>query len=310
MEIYVALDLTPAQVQYLQAVAELDTVNFAGLTRDGQALHPAFSRCEIAFGNPPPEWLAAAPGLRWVQLESTGFGEYASLEDITTGRQPIFTNLAGFFAEAVAETCLAGILAIYRGVDTCTRLKQSKTWLGDDLRPQLRTLTGSRIILFGYGAINSRLAELLQPFDCEIISFRSDWKAELLDDALETADIVVCAAPDAPGVHRVFDRERLLRLPGSALFVNVGRGSIVDEGALAACLADGRISGAVIDVTDEEPLPLDHQFWDCPDLILTQHTAGGTEDENDRKLQVFKANLERYRSGKPLAGIVDFKRGY
>ena len=310
MEIFVALDLNPAQIRHLQDLADSDTVHFAGLPRDGQPRHPAFPRCEVAFGNPPAEWLAAAPGLRWIQLESTGFGEYASLDRIAAEGRPVFTSLAGFFAEPVAETCLAGILALYRGTDTCAHLKETKTWLGEALRPRLRTLAGRRVVLFGFGTINRRVAELLRPFDCDVTAFRSDWKAEELDDALETADIVVCAAPDAPGTRQVFDRERLARMLASALFVNAGRGSVVDEGALAGSLGEGRIGGAVIDVTDEEPLPPGHPFWDCPNLILTQHSGGGTEDEIDRKLQVFTANLERYRSGMPLAGVVDFERGY
>lgn len=310
MEIFVALDLTPAQIRLLQDIAEPDTVHACGLVRDDRQPHPAFGRCEIAFGNPPPIWLASAPRLRWVQLESTGFGEYALPDQTDAGIRPVFTNLAGFFAEPVAETCLAGILALGRGTDACARLKESRTWLGEALRPRLRTLAGRRVVLFGFGAINRRMAELLQPFDCEITAFRSDWKAEVLDDALANADIVVCSVPDTPGTRLVFDRTRLGRMPESALFVNVGRGSVVDEGAVADCLGEGRISGAVIDVTDEEPLAPDHPFWDCPNLILTQHTAGGTENEVDRKLQVFAANLERFRSGKPLAGVVDFGRGY
>ena len=309
MDIFASIDLTPALVRRLKDFADPDTVHFASSSQDGQSVHPAFSQCEIAFGNPPPEWFAAAPNLRWVQLESTGIDQYASLE--TTGkRQPVFTNLAGFFAKAAAETCLAGILALYRGMDACTNSKETKTWLGNALRSRLRTLTGKRVTMFGFGAINRRLAELLHPFDCEITAFRSDWKVENLDDALNNADIVVCAAPDTPGIRRVFDRTRLARMRDSALFVNVGRGSAVDEGALARLLAQGRIGGAVIDVTDDEPLASDHPLWDCPNLILTQHTAGGTDDELDRKLQAFADNLERYRSGEPLAGIVDFERGY
>ena len=310
MEIFVALDLTPAQVRFLHDIAVPDILHVCGLIRDNHQPHPAFSRCEIAFGNPPPEWLASAPQLRWIQLESTGFGEYASLDRTDAGGRPVFTNLAGFFAEPVAETCLAGILALCRGTDACARLKETRTWLGEALRPRLQTLAGKRVILFGFGAINRRMAELLQPFDCEITAFHSDWKAEVLDDALTSADIVVCSVPDTAGTRRVFDRARLERMPGSALFVNVGRGSVVDEGTLACRLGEGRIGGAVIDVTDEEPLAPDHPFWDCPNLILTQHTAGGTENEIDRKLQVFAANLERFRSGRPLAGIVDFGRGY
>ena len=310
MEIFVALDLTPAQIRLLNEIAAPDTVHACGLIRDDHQLHPAFRSCEVVFGNPPPDWFSSAPQLRWVQLESTGFGEYAPLDRTDAGHRPVFTNLAGFFAEPVAETCLAGILALFRGTDECAKLKKSRTWLGEALRPRLRTLKGSKVVLFGFGAINRRMAELLQPFDCEITAFRSDWRAEMLDDALANAEIVVCSTPDTPGTRRVFDRERLGRMPESALFVNVGRGSVVDEGALADHLGEGRISGAVIDVTDEEPLAPDHPFWDCPNLILTQHTGGGMENEIDRKLKVFAANLERFRSGRPLAGIVDFGRGY
>ena len=310
MEIFVALDLTPAQIRFLHDIAVPDTVHVCSPIRGDIQPHPTFRSCEIAFGNPPPDWIASAPRLRWVQLESTGFGEYASLGLTEAGCQIVFTNLAGFFAEPVAETCLAGILALCRGTDACARLKESRTWLGEALRPRLRTLAGRRVVLFGFGAINRRMAELLQPFDCEITVFRRDWNGGMLDDALARADIVVCSAPDTPRSRRVFDRERLGRMPGSAMFVNVGRGSVVDEDALADQLCEGRISGAVIDVTDEEPLAPDHRFWNCPNLILTQHTAGGTENEVDRKLQVFASNLERFRSGRPLAGIVDFGRGY
>ena len=310
MEIFSSLDLSPAEARRLREIADPDKVHFAAAAQDGRSPDPALPGCEIALGNLPPEWLAAAAKLRWVQLESTGFGEYAPFEQTGTGRRPVFTNLAGFFAEAVAETCLAGILALYRGIHVCAGLKETRVWRGDALRPGLQTLKGRSVVLFGFGAINRRLAELLQPFGCRITAFRSDWKAETLDAALAKADVVVCAAPDTPGTRQVFDRTRLRRMPGSAVFVNAGRGSAVDENALASDLSEGRLGGAVIDVTETEPLPPDHPFWDCPGLILTQHTAGGSADEIDRKLRVFADNLERFRSGRPLCGIVDFRKGY
>ena len=108
----------------------------------------------------------------------------------------------------------------------------------------------------------------------------------------------------------VFDAARLSRFKPTALFVNVGRGSVVAEDALAERLHAGRLAGAVIDVTVREPLPQDHPFWTCPNLILTQHSGGGTEDEIDRVIDVFAGNLARYREGKPLAGVVDFEKGY
>ena len=310
MEIFVSLDLNKAQIQRLREIAGMDQVHVTGLCQDGEPPALEFLRCEIAFGNPPPEWLATAPSLRWVQLESTGFGEYASIDWSAAGNRPIFTNLAGFFAEAVAETCLAGILALYRGLDECVSLKEQKEWKGDALRLRIRTILGAKVVLFGFGSINRRLAELLRPFDCEIAKFDSQWKPKELDIVLANADIVICAAPDTLGTRQAFCAARLARIPRCAVFANFGRGSVVDEAALAQFLAVGKIGGAVIDVTNDEPLPPEHPFWECPNLILTQHSGGGTADELDRKLDLFAANLERFRAGEPLTGIVDFTRGY
>ena len=79
---------------------------------------------------------------------------------------------------------------------------------------------------------------------------------------------------------------------------------------MAAALESGRLGGAVLDVTVEEPLPADHPFWRTPRLILTQHSAGGFRAERRKKVDVFLANLARYRAGEPLVGIIDIARGY
>jgi phosphoglycerate dehydrogenase-like enzyme len=92
--------------------------------------------------------------------------------------------------------------------------------------------------------------------------------------------------------------------------VNFGRGSLVDESALADALDSGAIGGAVIDVTQDEPLSPDHRFWRCRNMLLTQHTGGGSSDEVDRKIDLFIANLERFRAGEAPLSLVDFKRGY
>ncbi len=133
---------------------------------------------------------------------------------------------------------------------------------------------------------------------------------EALDRAIASADVVVGAAPDTPETRDVFNRRRIGLIRPDAILVNVGRGSLVDEEALAVALHAGRIGGAVLDVTREEPLSPDHALWSCPNLILTQHTGGGTADEIDRKIEWFAENLARYRRGEPLRGVVDLSRGY
>ncbi len=307
MEIFVCLDLTDGQAARLRQVCGADRLHIHGGVADEAVLDPAFTACEVTFGNPPPAWLPQSAALRWVQLESVGFGEYRGLDWPRLGRRITLTNLAGFFAEPVAETALAGILALARGIDRLVRLQAAKDWLGDPLRTDLRTLTGAHVVLFGFGAINRRLAELLKPFDCSIVPFGRDWTAERLDDALSAADIVVSTVPETDATLRVFDGARLSRLKPTALFVNLGRGSVVDEGALAARLEDGPLGGAVIDVTQDEPLPDEHPLWDCPNTILTQHTGGGTADEIDRKIEHFADNLARYRAGAPLLGRHRFR---
>lgn len=294
------VDLSRAQTVRLRA-----GLNGAELLEGGD-----LSGCDVAFGNPDPAALNGAGSLRWVQLESVGFGEYADLDWDVLKHRLTLTNLAGFFADPVAETALAGLLALARGVDDLVRLQDKATWEGDPIRTQLWSLAGRHVVMVGYGAINQRLAALLSPFQCRITPIRSDTSAEDMDRALCTADIVVCTAPDTTATRGMFGAARLALLPPHAIFANLGRGSIVNEAALAEALNAGRIGGALLDVTEDEPLPVSHPFWTCKNTILTQHSGGGTADEMDRKIDVFLANFARYRDGAPLNGIVDMKRGY
>ncbi|MCV2874526.1 hypothetical protein OEZ71_19680 [Defluviimonas sp. WL0050] len=264
----------------------------------------------IMFGNPEPEVVAANASLRWLQLESVGFGEYTGLDWSRSEGLVQVTNLAGFFADPVAETALAGILALQRGIDRLKGLRAAGDWVGDPVRAELRLLTGARVVLFGRGAINGRLAELLAPFRCTITTFGRDWMAAALDAAMAEADVVVVTVPHTPLTADLFDATRIGAMKQGAIFCNLGRGSLVDEAALAAALVSGHLSGAVIDVTRDEPLPEGHPFWTTPNTILTQHSGGGTADEIDRKIDWFLDNLSRFRTGQPLRGAIDFAKGY
>lgn len=267
-------------------------------------------RSPVIFGNPNPQVVSENTDLAWLQLESVGFGEYAALDWSRAGRNVQVTNLAGFFGDPVAQTALAGILALLRGVDRLVVAQIEGAWLGDGLRTSLRTLTGLRVALLGAGAINSRLAELLQPFSCSVSHIRSGTPVEERDSVLATADLIVASVPDTPATRGLFDAERFASLKQGAIFCNLGRGSLVDEAALVASLYAGHLDGAVVDVTQEEPLDEDSPLWHAPRLLLTQHTAGGTKDELTCKVEVFADNMARFHAGQPLRGLVDFERGY
>lgn len=310
VKIFVSVELEQRQRERLASLvgdAQLyDRSDFA----DNAAFEPNLDNCDVVFGNVPADWLPVAKQLRWMQLESVGFGEYRHLEWTTLGKQLTLSNLTGFFSDAVAQTALGGILAQRRGLAELTRLKEQRHWRGEAVRMELDTLSNARVVLFGHGSINRRLAELMSPFGCRISTFTREWAPNTLDAALASADIVVCAAPETDETVGVFDRLRLGRIKPGGLFVNVGRGSVVDEDALLHSLESGLLGGAVLDVTAVEPLPQDHPLWAAPNTLLTQHTGGGSGDELDAKIDWFVANLARYRDSTPLIGVVDFKKGY
>ncbi len=311
MKIFVAIEeFSETQLHRIAEIASPDNIHLRSDYRDDTNIDKDFFDCEIVFGNVPASWVEKSSSLRWMQLESVGFGEYRHLELQSSGKAVVVTNLAGFFADPVAQSALAGILSLYRGMNRLATAKTDKQWLGDPLRGCLRTLTGANVLLFGFGAINQRLVLLLTAFDCHITHFGRRWSHESLDKAVAEADIVVCSVPETDETTGVFDHIRLALFKPDALFVNFGRGSVVDENALATALQTSQLGGSVLDVTLDEPLPKEHVFWNTPNTILTQHSGGGTADELDRKINVFAANLLRYRNNQALQGIADFKRGY
>ena len=309
-DIFVCLELDSEQKARVQRAAGDGRVRYQNCENSSGTPSPDFLRSEVVFGNPPPEWLPEADALKWLQLTSTGINEYLELDWALLAKRMTVTNLAGFFAEPVAESCLAGILALLRGIDRLVRLQEKRGWIGEPIRAELRILADTNVVLFGFGSINSRLAELLAPFRCNITRIGRDWTGKTLDEALEDADVVACAAPETPRTRNVFNRHRIGNMPSHAVFANFGRGSLVDEDALVEALCNNRLGGAVIDVTNEEPLSPEDRLWRCPNLVLTQHSGGGSTDEIDRKIEAFTSNLGRYRSGLTLDGVVDFSKGY
>jgi glyoxylate/hydroxypyruvate reductase len=275
-----------------------------------------FLQSEIAFGNVPSAWLKETSQLQWMQLESTGFGEYLWLNNSPLREKIIITNLKGMFGIPVAESAVAGILALYRGIDQLSLLKLANEWMDSSLRPYLSTLHRRKVLIAGGGAIGLHIKQILTGFQCQVTVMGKSsggadiYSAKEFDALLPETDIVVSALPETEETINFFSKERLTLLKTGAVFVNVGRGSVVDENALAEALQTGKLGGSVLDVTVKEPLPVDHPFWNCPNTILTQHTGGGSDDELLQKVYVFLDNLERYQKGKTLKNIINLEKGY
>ncbi len=269
-----------------------------------------FLDSSICFGNPPAEWLKHADQLKWVQLISVGFGEYLPYAELIQQKDLKITNLKGFFGVPVAESILGGIFSLYRQLNQLGQLQTQRKWAGDDLRESLNTLMGRKIVLIGRGAIHQQLVAYLAPFQCEISMFGSDYKAAELDQALQQADILVCTVPATPQTNNILDPVRLALLPKHAIFLNFGRSNIVDTPAMIQMLKTDQLAGAVLDVTDDEPLSPNDPLWTTPNLLLTQHTSGGMPQETDRKLDFFDNNLQRFRKREELINEIDLSKGY
>lgn len=301
-----------------------------GFARDAfgeQRWRDMLAETEVALGIPGDgpdglrQLLRHAPRLQWVQGTAAGTGEQvarAQLPDDVLARIT-FTSAAGLHAVPLAEFALFGLLAFAKDADVLVEVGQQRQW-----RPRwpMRLLSGSHVVVLGLGGIGREVARLCAAFGARVTGVRRrnegaappgvDDVAVLgdLDRVLPSADSVVVALPGTTGTTGLLDATRLALLPRHAVVVNVGRGSVIDSAALARRLDDGALRGAVLDVTDKEPLPPESPLWGRPNVIISPHTAALTVDEDERILDLFLDNLTRFRSGRALRNVVDPVHGY
>lgn len=272
-----------------------------------------FAGSAFVYGDPPVHWLEKPRelGVQWIQLNSAGFESYQHLKlDL-----PV-SNMHGFFAQPCAETVVAGLMALYRKIHRFVLLKENRDWQQKELRNQVRLLRDKKVIILGTGTIAMAIREILEGFRCRIAFFgRSHPEATLKEKKalirqLPQTDILINTLPGTDETEEFVNASMLNALGAGAVFANIGRGSTVDEKILIRLLQERQIGGAVLDVHQEEPLPPDHPLWSCPNTILTQHTGGGTVEEEENKIRVFLENLDRVLKGETPLHLVNLQKGY
>ena len=310
---------------------------------DGQpALSPelraAVADAEIYFGfGCSAAVLDAAPGLRWVQSASAGVGSLP--RSAMEARGITLTNAAGVMAVPIAEYVVGGVLYFLRGFDIATAQQRAGTWSrapwaepvpgGADARP--RELGECRMVIVGVRGIGAAVAERCAAFGAECIGVRRHPDAPLppgfaravgadaLDEVLPEADVVVLAAPGTAATQSLLDARRIGLLPDGAIVVNVGRGSLIEQEALADALAaalpggaHGRgLRGAVLDVFAEEPLAPGSPLWRLRNVLITPHISATSPGRFwSRMLPLFLDNWRRWDRGDPLVNVVDLDAGY
>jgi len=302
---------TMARRQALMDAVEAHTLYLVDGTTSAAVARSWLDEASIAFGQPPIDALLASSRIRWIELGSAGYEKYdrADLRAVLAARGAPLTNAGGVYADACAQHVLAMLLAAARNLPSALDAQRDRRWAFAELRPRMRVLARQHVLILGWGNIARRLAALLAPFDLQIAAVRRRIAGDepvrivttgALDAELARADHLVNLLPGGADTAGFVNTARLARLPAGAWVYNVGRGSTIDQEALAAALHSGRLGGAWLDVTDPEPLPPDHPLWRAPGCFITPHLAGGQADERGHQVRHFVDNLDRFTHGRPL----------
>jgi phosphoglycerate dehydrogenase-like enzyme len=281
----------------------------------------------------PAEVLNLAPSLRWVQLHSAG-ADHLLEHPLLRCDLPV-TTTSGIHATPIAEYVFASILAHRWRVPFWTRCQREGEWPSNrwDLyaRPELRS---AALGIVGYGSIGREVGRLGRAFGMRVLALRRStgtveagyaiadtgdpegtvpyrfYPPEALHDMLSQSDYVVVALPLTAATRHFIGEAELKAMKPTAYLVNIARGPIVDEAALAQALSENWIAGAGLDVFEEEPLPPSSPLWALDNLLLSPHVAGFTPRYDERAAALFARNLERYLSGEELINLVDKSLGY
>jgi glyoxylate/hydroxypyruvate reductase len=263
-----------------------------------------------------PEW----PRLRWIQATSAGVGQVARRAGLAGRRNIVVTTASGVHARPMAEFVVMALLMFGKDVLRYQADQRAHHWR----RHAGEEAAGKVVAVIGAGRIGREAARLLRCLDVHVIGVvrtlsgrepadvEADEIATLaeLDAILPRLDAVVLATPHTPETEGLLDARRLALLPPRAIVVNIARGEVVDEPALADALAAGRLRGAALDVFRTEPLPAASPFWDLPNVLVSPHSASTVPEENARIVALFCENLRAYLAGRPLRNVLDLELLY
>jgi len=298
----------------------------------------------LVCGKVPDSVPRETPRLRLLQLVSAGSER---LHDHPVWRSDVtIATASGVHGVQIAEHVFMLLLALRRHLPQYIAAQRRHLWRHDavadggvSIAPG--ELYGLTLGLIGYGHIGRGVAHLARAFGMRVLatsysahasrpldipgvapfadppavpapSLEPDLTIPLaeLDDLLAASDAVVVCAPLTPETEGLLDAARLGRMKHGALLVNIARGKILVEDALARALATGQLGGAGLDVTAEEPLAPDSPLWELPNVIVTPHISGGSERYAERAVNILLANIDCLRRGEPPVTAVDRDRGY
>ena len=291
----------PDDPQARLGAAELERIEIANSSRDVRfgPLYQSYS-----------DALIGAKNLKWAQFHSTAIEQHPFVAPLLA-RGVKLTTSAGTNGEPVAQTTIATLLMLARGFPHWLDAQRRHAWepVRGDAAP--RDLRGQTILVVGMGNIGTAVARIAQALGMHVIGIRRRPRApedpvdelhplSALRELLPRCDWVVLACPLNAETHHLMNAETFALMKRSAALINVARGRVCDEQAVAAALRSGQIRCAHLDVFEKEPLPADSPLWELPNLILTPHNASASSGNDRRSAEMFFTNLEKWARGEPL----------
>ena len=267
----------------------------------------------------PPSLLRDGHNVRWVQASSSGIGQFVARHELyRSGAQ--FTTAAGVHARPLAEFALWGMLAFANNYPTARRQQREARWQ----RFARDEIGGATLAVVGLGSIGSAVARLAGAVGMRVVGSKRNvagvdpaslyvdrlYPAEEVATMVAEADYVCLAAPHTDETAGLLDQDVLSAMRPGSVLVNIGRGSLVEEGALLRALREGPLAGAVLDVAPVEPLPPEHPLWAMDNVIVFPHSASTSTRENERLTDLFCDNLDRLLRGEPLRNRYVHERQY
>jgi phosphoglycerate dehydrogenase-like enzyme len=279
---------------------------------------------------PPVDW-GLANALEWIQLDSAGV-DYLASNDVWS-RDVMVTNGAGAYAVQLAQYVMSNLLAVNEKHVERAQAQTNRHWpqRGTEHDGMVgRLLRGQTMVILGYGGVGRELARLASCFGMRIIAIKAHPEVRADDsfclpgtgdpdgsipeailgtdslmDSARSADVLAITAPLTDRTRHIVDATVLGALPPWSWVINVGRGAVIDEGALIEELRTRRIGGAILDVFEVEPLSGSSPLWRLPNVVVTPHAAGGGDPSMDLLSYLVAENLYRYATGERLRNLVD-----
>lgn len=267
-------------------------------------------------GDLTSEHVEKATALKWVMVAAVGV-DTLPIEALQE-RDILVTNSHGVHKMPLAESVLAHLLSLERGLPGIYKREDKKEWKLDSLPGEMNHSTA---LIVGTGAIGGEIGRLLQAFHVRTIGCnRSGHSNPSMDETisfqeilerLPEADYVISILPSTPQTRWIYQPEHFRAMKETAVFMNVGRGDAVKEQYVLDALQQNEIRHAVLDVFETEPLPEDHPFWELPNCTVSPHMSSLSDQYIKRSLDIMDTNLDKWVAGeKDLINQVDLAKGY